>query len=227
MTQGKNLHWYITINSAIYSYFRSFSLTPFPILGSYFGYHITFNYPVSLASSGLTVIHIFLVYDDFDRLFCCLFVFVILGPHPQHMEIPKLGVESELQLPGYTTAAAMPDQKLICSLHHRILNPLSEARDQTCIVMDTSQVFTLLSHNGNSNLWQVLKSADHVCSRISGELLRKQVPRSIWWQHIMEQWEEEHGVAGGLKIGGVCVCVCVFSKKKKKSAHIIFVLFLT
>ena len=38
-----------------------------------------------------------------------LFIFAILGPHPQHMEVPRLGVESELQLPAYTIATAMPD----------------------------------------------------------------------------------------------------------------------
>ena len=31
-------------------------------------------------------------------------LFVFLGPHLQHMEVPRLGVESELQLPAYTTA---------------------------------------------------------------------------------------------------------------------------
>ena len=46
-----------------------------------------------------------------------------------HMEIPRLGIESELQLLDYSTP-----QK------HRILNPLSEARDQTCILMGTSQI---------------------------------------------------------------------------------------
>ena len=57
------------------------------------------------------------------------------------MEILRLGVELELQLPAYT--AAMWDLNHICDLHHsswqhRILNPLSEARDQTHILMDTS-----------------------------------------------------------------------------------------
>ena len=36
-----------------------------------------------------------------------VFVFVFLsflGLHPWHMEVPRLGVESELQLPVYTTA---------------------------------------------------------------------------------------------------------------------------
>ena len=31
------------------------------------------------------------------------FCFVFLGPHQQHMEVPRLGGESELQLPAYIT----------------------------------------------------------------------------------------------------------------------------
>ena len=63
----------------------------------------------------------------------------------QHMELPRLGVESELQLQAYTTATAMPDLSHVCNLHHSlqqhwILNPLREARDQTSILMDTSEV---------------------------------------------------------------------------------------
>jgi len=34
------------------------------------------------------------------------------------MEVPRLGVESELQLPAYTTAPAMPVPCHICDLHH-------------------------------------------------------------------------------------------------------------
>ena len=35
----------------------------------------------------------------------------------------------------------------------QILNPLSEARHQTCTLMDTSQVCKLLSHNRGSHEW--------------------------------------------------------------------------
>ena len=52
------------------------------------------------------------------------------------MEIPRLGVQPELQLPAYTTATATSDPSHICDLHHssrkrQILNPLSEAMDGT------------------------------------------------------------------------------------------------
>ena len=38
----------------------------------------------------------------FSFFFFCLFVF--FGPHPRHMEVPRLGVELELSPPAYTTA---------------------------------------------------------------------------------------------------------------------------
>ena len=52
------------------------------------------------------------------------------------MEVPRLVVESELQPPTYTTATATSDLGHVCDLphssqQHQILNPLSEARDQT------------------------------------------------------------------------------------------------
>ena len=36
--------------------------------------------------------------------FFFFFFFWLFGPHSQHMEVPRLGVKSELQLPTYTTA---------------------------------------------------------------------------------------------------------------------------
>ena len=59
----------------------------------------------------------------------CLFFW----PHPRHMEVTRLGVESELQLSTYATDTAMPDLNHICDLHHsswqhRMLNHLSEPR---------------------------------------------------------------------------------------------------
>ena len=64
------------------------------------------------------------------------------------MEVPGLGVELELQLPAFATATAMPEPNRVCNLSHSlqqcwILNPLSEARNQTCILRDT--VLELLS----------------------------------------------------------------------------------
>ena len=68
-----------------------------------------------------------------------------LGLYLQHTEVPRLGVESKLQLLAYATATATWDPSRICDLHHnsrqcQILNPLSEVRDQTHILVDTNQV---------------------------------------------------------------------------------------
>ena len=55
---------------------------------------------------------------------------------PQYMEVPTLGVQSELQLRAYARGSATQNPSHVCDLHHSsrqhsILNPLSEGRDQT------------------------------------------------------------------------------------------------
>ena len=71
--------------------------------------------------------------------------FFFSGLDLRHMEVPRLGVESELQLLATATATATQDLSHTCDLHysswpHRILNPLIEARDQTHNLMDPCQV---------------------------------------------------------------------------------------
>ena len=73
------------------------------------------------------------------------FFFGFLGSHPWHMVIPRLGVKLDLQLPAYATATATPDSSHVCNLYHSswqqwIPEPLSRARDRTCILMDSSQI---------------------------------------------------------------------------------------
>ena len=73
------------------------------------------------------------------------FFFFFLGLHPQHAEVPRLGVKLELQPQADITATVTQDPSLIFDLHHSsqqrwILNPLTEARDRTCIPMDANQV---------------------------------------------------------------------------------------
>ena len=55
-------------------------------------------------------------------LFFILFYFILvflplLGPLPQHIEVPRLGVSLELRLPAYTTATATQDPSHVCNLH--------------------------------------------------------------------------------------------------------------
>ena len=82
-------------------------------------------------------------------LFVYLYLFIylccFLGLQMLHMEVPRLGVESELQLPACTTATATQDPRHVCDLYHssrqrRIPNPLNEARDQTRNLMVPSQI---------------------------------------------------------------------------------------
>ena len=74
-----------------------------------------------------------------------LFFFIFLGLHPHHMKFPRLGVETDLQLLAYTTATTTRDPSHVYDLHHssghhRILNPLSRARNQTHNLTVPSQI---------------------------------------------------------------------------------------
>ena len=73
------------------------------------------------------------------------FFFLLFRAAPRHMEVPRLVVKSELQLPAYTTATATPDPSRVCDLHHssqkhQILNPLSNARDPTQVLVNANWV---------------------------------------------------------------------------------------
>ena len=57
-----------------------------------------------------------------SRVFC----FAFLGPHLGQMEVPRLGTESELQLPATATATATPDLSHVYDLHHSHSNARSE-----------------------------------------------------------------------------------------------------
>ena len=73
-----------------------------------------------------------------------LFIYYVFsGVQLQHLEVPRLGAELELQPPAYVLAAW--DLSLVCHLYHSswqcwILNPLSKASDPICGLMGTSRV---------------------------------------------------------------------------------------
>ena len=84
-----------------------------------------------------------------------LFFFCFLGPHSWHMEVSRLGVELELQLPAYTSATATQDLSLIHNLHRssqqrQIPDPLSKARDQNPSRDGYQRNLFPLHHNRNS-----------------------------------------------------------------------------
>ena len=108
-----------------------------PALDLYANYHLSVTFPV---------------------YYFLFIIIIILELCLWHMGVSRLGVEWDLQLWAYATAAATAtaDPSCTCDLHrslwqHHILNSLREARDWTCIFMDPSQVLNPLSHNGFFN----------------------------------------------------------------------------
>ena len=89
------------------------------------------------------------------------------GHRLQHLEVPGLGVQLELQLPAYTTAIATQDLSHICSPHsrswqRRILNPLSGARDPARILMVPSRIRFCCAARGTPSLSSIN------CPRVRG-----------------------------------------------------------
>ena len=81
---------------------------------SNFRYHTTF-----FINHGLRSINNKDSFDDESFLFICLFFFffVFLGPHPKHMEVPRLGVEAELG------CRPMPQPPQLGVLNPRVWSP--------------------------------------------------------------------------------------------------------
>ena len=130
-----------------------------------------------------------------------------LGPHLWHMEVPRLGVEWDLQLPAYATAPAMQDPCHVCDLYRsscqrRNLNPLSKTRHGTRIFMDTSWV--------------------HYCWATTGtrvfKLLHKNLSpqprlRSLGWGDIkvyVPVFATSFQTAGPSTVIFTCVCLSLF-----------------
>ena len=109
---------------------------------------------------------ILLQHFSFSLSLSLFFFFCFLGLHPLYMKVPRLGVKLELQLLAYATATAMPDLSCICNLHHssqqcQIPDPLSEAKDQTSILMDTSQIlFCCATGGAPSSLFILLRPSE-------------------------------------------------------------------
>ena len=92
-----------------------------------------------------------------------IILFLYLGPHLWHMEVPRLGVESELQLMAYATTTAMPDPSRICDLDYsswqcQILNPQSKAKDWTHTLMDISWVHYCWTTMATPHLYFITES---------------------------------------------------------------------
>ena len=85
--------------------------------------------------------------DGTQECLCAFFFFFwLFEVHTRGIwEFPRVGSESNLQLPAYAATTATQDRSHVCDLHHssrprQILNPQSEARDRTLVLMDTNRV---------------------------------------------------------------------------------------
>ena len=120
--------------------------------------------------------------------FDLFYFFLFLGPLPQHMEVPRLGVELELQLPACATATAMPDLNCLSDLHHssrrcKILNPLAKARCRTCILMDARQIRFLWAMTGTL-IFDILIKVLFKRKTLFGDLglpIKRKAIQSQWW----------------------------------------------
>ena len=80
--------------------------------------------------------------------------FLFLGPHLWHMEVPRWGVKSELQL-TYTTgiAAARQDPSCICDLHHSSRQPTEKGQG--------SNPYPHGDILGSSDCWATMRTSAH------------------------------------------------------------------
>ena len=87
----------------------------------------------------------FTISQDFVGFFFFVVVVVFLGPHPKHMEVPRLGVKSELQVQAYTATTVIQDLRRIRGLYQsskqcQILNSLGKTRYGTSKHMDIRRI---------------------------------------------------------------------------------------
>ena len=126
----------------------------------------------------------------------------VLGPHPRHTEVPRLGIKLELHLPAYITATA---SSRICKLHHSsrklwIFNSRSEARGWTRVLMGTTRIHSAALQQQLqkifSTFWKsgylidlallaefIILSLHVEVSRPGIEPAPQQQPKQLLWQH--------------------------------------------
>ena len=123
---------------------------PWPLPQSLTSYH-----PLTVCHHGNHFsLWVELIYYNF------LFLGFFLGPPPQRMEVPRPGVESELQLPASATATATPDLSHICKKSFALLFTFSLA--EKSFLHDLSRVYLTGLH------W-------HVASSLHGSRFSTQV----------------------------------------------------
>ena len=115
------------------------------------------------------------------------------------MEVPRLGVNSELQLLAYTTATAVQDPSHVCDLHHsshqhRILNPLGEARDWTQNLLVPSRIRFCCARMGTPDsflkiMWMsvhITQQSSNVTLSLISRIFQQKPKASV--NSLMGQW---------------------------------------
>ena len=124
-------------------------------------------------ASVMIITYLFLIFNYLPLInltwdLSIFFFFCFSGPHSEHMEVPRLGVQLELQLAAYATATATQDLSCACDLHHsskqrQILNPLSKARDRTRNFMVPSQIHSCCATMGTPKRFVFSKNNAWFC----------------------------------------------------------------
>ena len=102
-----------------------------------------------------------------------LFAFLpFLGPLSRHMEVPRLGVESELQPPAYARAIATLDLSRICNLHHssRQRQTTEQGQGSNLLPHGYQSDSFLLHHKGNQRQDKNGVDVTHVLEHLLGYL---------------------------------------------------------
>ena len=111
-----------------------------------------------------------------------LFFFCFLGPRLRHMEVPRLGIKSELQLTAYATATAMQDPSLIWDSRQLLVNKWESS-------------FAIRSHHSMHYYWHWKVSSEeakecgigiHLTKRMPGEHIqykccKASFPKRVSW----------------------------------------------
>ena len=103
---------------------------------------------------------------------CCFFVFLFMAAPVAY---------GSSQARGWISCSCRPVPK---PQQRQIFNPLSKARDQTCVLQDTSQILNRLSHNRNSYLL-ILKKCFWSINRL---FISRSSPVTQWAKDLALSW---------------------------------------
>ena len=137
-------------------------------------------------------------------IYLFIYLFWFLGPHLWYMEVPRLGVESELQLPAFTTATEDPSH--VCTTDQNswqclILNPRSKVRDWAWNLMVPSLIYFRCATMGTPQSPLLIFTHKHLeflyvrckCSTVNLILISTLWSRKFYQPYTGKKAEPERG----------------------------------